>query len=186
MTAKKIMGIIILIAIGGIGLFIFILYATIKTKSTNISKYEPFNEWVGKTATLNRETILFIDKLPMYKNSTYPYVMLDSLHPMWQYAEDRKNLAEPELVEITSFPAGTTLKIEKAIQYTNGVSGSSYPMVFGTVSQSGRDYKIGYRWGSQNMNKAFANIEECWQFHQAPWQTHADTAFYALPEAHWW
>ncbi len=173
-------------AIGGVGFFIFILYATIKTKSTSLNKYEPFKEWVGKTVTLDKETVVFKEKVSMQPNNRYPYILLDKLHPQWQYVEDRKNLPEPDLVEIHVFPAGTKFAIEKAVQYTNGVSGSSYPIVFGTIGDGEEAYKIGYQWGDRNLGRSFDRIEECWQFHQAPWQAEPDTTYYALPDAHWW
>jgi len=186
MTAKKIMGIIALVFCGGIGLFIFMLYATIKTKSTNINTNKPFKEWVGQTVTLNRQTFLFEENIRMNTNGRYPYTLLDSLHPQWQYVEERKNLAEPDLVEITSFPTGTKLRIEKATQYTNGVSGSSYPTVFGTIHHNGQEYKIAYQWGTQDIGRRFDKIKESWKFHQAPWQTQQDTVHYALPDAKVW
>ncbi len=179
MTRKKIMSIAAMIT----GLFVFILYATIKTKSRSMDGYEPFKKWVGKTVVLQRETVLFEENNP---RKGYPYFLTDSLHPEWQYAQDRKNLPEPELVEIVTFPAGTKLKIEKALQFTNGVSGSSYPTVFGIIHKEGKAYKINYQWGTMDIAKFFDHIEKCWQFHQAPWQDKADTAFYALPQAEWW
>lgn len=178
------MGIVALVAVGSIGLFIFIIYATVKTKSTNLDKYEPFKEWVGQTVILNQPTALFKEKIPMHDNTRYPYMLLDSLHPNWQYAEDQKNIGDIE--EITKFPKGMMLQLEKAIQYTNGVSGSSYPTVFGTITANGNTYKVGYQWGTMNFGKSFDKIEKCWQFHQAPWQDHVDTAFYALPTAKFW
>lgn len=180
------MGIIGLVCIGGLVLFGFLLYATIKTKTTNLNKYEPFNEWIGKTVILNKQTVLFKDKMYMNGNSDYPYALLDSMHPQWQYIEERKNLSEPDLEEITTFPAGTELRLEKAIQYTNGVSGSSYPTIFGSIRYHGETHKIGYQWGTMDLGKRFDKVEKCWQFHQAPWQEKADTAFYALPTANFW
>src|SRR5690606_8807660 len=128
MSTKKIMGFIALVIIGGIALLGFIIFVTVKTKSTSINKYEPFKEWVGKTVTLNKETVLFKDKVEIYPNSSYPYMLLDNLHPKWQYVEEQKAIGD--LYEITRFPAGTRLKLEKAIQYTNGVSGFSNPTIF--------------------------------------------------------
>lgn len=175
------MGIVVLVAVIG---FVFILYATIKTKSTSLNKYEPFKEWIGQTVTLNKVTILFKDKIPMNDNSDYPYMLLDSLHPQWRYIEEQKEIGDIE--EIISFPAGTQLRFDKAIQYTNGVSGSSYPTIFGTIIYNGQNYKIGYQWGTMDIGKSFDKIEKCWQFHQAPWQTSADLNFYALPTAMFW
>lgn len=186
MTAKKIMGIAALVIIVGIIGFVFFLYATIKTKSTSLNQYEPFTEWVGKTVTLNKKTVLLKEKIPMNDNRDYPYILLDSLHPRWQYVEEQKNMTEADLEEVAIFPSGTTLKLEKAIQYTNGVSGSSYPTIFGTITANGHTYKAGYQWGTMAIGKSLDKIEKCWQFHQAPWQDKADTAFYALPTAKWW
>ncbi|MFC6098830.1 hypothetical protein [Olivibacter domesticus] len=184
MTTKKIMGIIALVIVGGIGFLIFIIYATVKTKSTNLNKYEPFKEWIGQTVLLTRETVLFEEKLRSNENSQYPYTLLDSLHPKWQYAQEQKNIGDIE--EIVKFPACTTLKLENAIQYTNGVSGSSYPTIFGTITVNGNTYKTGYQWGTMDIGKSFDKIEKCWQFNQAPWQDVQDTTFYALPTANFW
>jgi len=184
MTTKRIMGIVaigILVVVIG---FIFILYATIKTKSTSLNNYEPFKEWVGKTVTLNKETVLFKEKIRMNSNSNYPYMLLDSLHPQWRYVEEQKTIGDIE--KIIRFPVGTSLKLDKAIQYTNGVSGSSYPTIFGTITAHGMDYKVGYQWGERDVSKAFEKIEKCWFFHQAPWQDKQDTTFYALPTANFW
>lgn len=178
------MGVVLLVIIGVIGGFVFILYATIKTKSTNINRYDPFREWISKTVVLNKQTVLFKEKIMMNDNSDYPYLLLDSLHPNWQYVEDLKNIGDIE--EIVAFPAGTLLLLEKAVQYTNGVSGMSYPTVFGTITSNGNKYKIGYQWGTMDIGKRFDKIEKCWQFHQAPWQNKHDTAFYALPTANFW
>ncbi len=186
MTVKKVMGIIALVIIGSIGLFVFMLYATIKTKSTSISQYAPFEEWVGKTVTLNRETVLYKEKIPVYNNSNYPYILLDSLHPQWLYAQEQKKQPDPDLEEIQIFPAGTPLKVEKAIQYTNGVSGFSTPYLFGTINFEGNLYKTGYQWGQMSIGKSLDKIEKCWYFHQAPWQNRQDTTFYMLPTAGLW
>ena len=178
------MGIIGLVVLSAITFLVFIVYASVKTKSQSINGYEPFKEWVGKTVTLNEETTLFKDKLQMNHNRKYPYMLLDKLHPKWQYVDEQK--ATGDLEEIARFPAGTTLKFEKAIQYTNGVSGWSYPTIFGTIKTDGREYKTGYQWGEMDMGKKFDKIEKCWQFHQAPWQLEKDTGFYALPAASLW
>lgn len=184
MTAKKIMGIIALVIVGGIGLFIFFLYATIKTKSTSLNKYAPFREWVGKTVILDKEAIVFEEKVKMNPNSKYPYILLDSLHPRWEYVQNQEEIGD--ITEIKALAAGTKLVLEKAIQYTNGVSGSSYPTLFGTISDGEKEYKIGYQWGEEDIAKSHYNVEKRWKFHRAPWQATQDTTYYALPKAEWW
>ncbi|SFW54782.1 hypothetical protein SAMN02927921_02262 [Sinomicrobium oceani] len=186
MTTKKIMSIIAVLIIVGIAGFIFLLYTTIKTKSADISGYEPFKAWVGQTVRLDKETLLFEQKAGMNNHNRYPYILLDSLHPQWQHAEEAKDVEDPDLKEVMAFPAGTHLKIEKAIQYTNGVSGFSSPMLFGTINYAGQTYKTGYQWGEADISKDLNNIEKCWKFHRAPWQAQEDTSFYALPKAGIW
>ena len=185
MTISKILKIGVLIFVVGLIIFAFILFATIKTKSTSLNEYEPYKEWIGKTVTLNKETVLFIDKMYNYNND-YPYALMDSLHAQWPYIDERKNLPQSDLEEIIKYPVGTKLTLEKAIQYTNGVSGSSSPVIFGTIIYNEKSYKISYQWGERDVSKAFDKIEKCWQFHQAPWQDKRDTAFYALPIAKLW
>ncbi|MFD2556604.1 hypothetical protein [Sphingobacterium tabacisoli] len=184
MSTKKIMSIIAWVVIGVLGLFAFILYATIKTKSTGLNQYAPYNEWVGRTVTMDKETVLFKEKISMNDNAAYPYILLDSRHPQWQYVEEQKRIGDIE--EIATFHAGTELRLEKAIQYTNGVSGFSYPTVFGTIISNGKEYRVGYQWGKMDIGKSFDKVEKCWQFHQAPWQKVRDTSFYALPTAKFW
>ncbi|WP_028296969.1 hypothetical protein [Olivibacter sitiensis] len=184
MRVKKLIKVFIWLAVLAIPIFVLVLYATIKTKSTPIDKYQPYKAWVGKTVRLNRETTLFKENLTL--NSCYPFLLLDSLHPRWRYAESQLSHPEPDLVRIKTFPKGTELTFEKAVQYTNGVSGFSSPMLFGVIKDGGKVYKLGYQWGSQSISRDFDGIKESWQFHQAPWQEVKDTAYYALPVAKWW
>jgi len=183
MTTRKIMGIVTLVMVVGIGLFIFILYATIKTKSTNISSYPPFREWIDKTVTLNKETTVFEEKIKMNANSKYAYLLLDSLHPRWEYIYQQEEIGD--VTEVAVIPAGAKLTVEKAVQYTNGVSGSSSPTIFGTINNGEKVYKVGYQWGTWDMSRSFSDPEP-WHFHQAPWQMEQDTTHYALPTAAWW
>ncbi|HWL00676.1 MAG TPA: hypothetical protein VNQ55_12040 [Parapedobacter sp.] len=180
------MTIIVVAIVGGIGLFILLGYATIKTKSTGLDTYPPFSEWVGKTVTLHRQTTVFEERITAHTNGGYPYLLLDSLHPQWQYVEQRLSAADPDLVKVAVLPAGTSLTLKKALQYTNGVSGTSYPTFFGTISVDGAHYAIAYPWGERSLSRHFDGIDECWQFNAAPWQTAPDTAYYALPEARFW
>lgn len=184
MSVKKKMGIIITIGMLAMLAFGLFLYATIKTKSTPISQYAPFNQWVSKAVILDKETVLISEKVKLYPENGYPYLLLDSLHPDWPYIEERMQLGDYVLVE--RFPAGTGFQIEKAVQFTGGVSGRSTPFVFGQIRHHGKSYPTAYQWGTMDMAKFMDKVDASWHFHQAPWQPKADTAFYALPEARWW
>ncbi len=184
MSVKKTMGIIVLVGIAGMLIFGFFLYFSIKTKSTDISRLSPFSEWTGKTLTLELETVLLKEKLSLHADKSYPYLLLDSLHPEWPYIEERIQLGDYSLEK--KFPAGTKFHMGKAVQFTGGVSGYSTPFVFGTISYKGENYNVAYKWGTMDIAKYLDKVKACWQFPQAPWQSARDTAFYALPEAKWW
>ncbi|QQT27656.1 hypothetical protein [Sphingobacterium spiritivorum] len=186
MKVKKIVIILAMLAAGGIGLFIFILYATVKTKSTDISTYSPFKEWVGKTVTLKKEMFLLEQDKNQIEEPVYPYLLIDSLHPQWQYAEAQKNNSNSDIKIIGKIPVGSKLSIEKAKQYTNGVSGFSQPALLGTLKNGEKEFKISFEWGDQNISKAMDGIEASWLFQQAPWQETKDTSYYILPQAKWW
>ncbi|MFD1772217.1 hypothetical protein [Sphingobacterium suaedae] len=187
MKTKKIMGIFILVIIGGAGLFLLLLFVTTKTKSSRLDTYPPFDTWVGKTVSLTRDVVLFQEQNEAIPNSAYSYLLSDSLHPNWPSLAEGQASGSFDLQQILSFPAGTLLTLEKAIQYTNGVSGFSTPILFGHLTGSdGHVYPIYYPWGSMNMEKRFDNVDACWKFHQAPWQKAADSTFYALPDAKFW
>ena len=184
MTGKKFIRNAILMIIGAIGGLVFLIYVTVKTKATSLNQYEPFKAWIGETVVLKREAAVFKEKLRSNENGRYPCTLLDSLHPKWRYVQVSKAIGDLE--EIGKLPAGTVLKLECTIQYTNGVSGSSYPTIFGTITENGNTYKIGYQWGSREIGKCVADTDKCWPFNQAPWQAERDTTFYALQTATLW
>lgn len=175
MTAKKIIMIIASVIIVLILLFVFMLYVALKTKSTNIDKYEPFKSLIDKTVTLNTETVLFKEN-DIYNNQ-YPYTLVDNLHTRWEWFNSRmENPNVDDIKKIATLPIGTKLKIEKAIMYKTGVSGSSYPVLFGVIE--GTEYKINYQWGK----KPDFMLND-WRFNKAPWQKTQDTALYTIPDA---
>lgn len=185
MTRKKVTY-IFLFLIGGACIFCFLLYQTIKTKSADMSNHAPYKHWVGKNCRLLRQTYLFKNKNSEEENSQYAYTLIDSLHPQWQYYKDAMYNPNMDVQYIINIPAGTTISFKKAIQYTNGVSGSSHPTILGNISINNRTYNISYQWGEISQARYFDHIDECWKFHKAPWQHTQDTAWYALPEAKWW
>ncbi len=186
MPIKKVLWILLGIFVFGILVFSFIIYATIKVKSKDISKLEPFQEWVGKTVPLHQEVVVFKELISLNEDRNYPYIILDKAHPKWQYVEQQKTMAEPDLKKIDIFPVGSTFQIEKATIFTNGVSGFSTPYVFGTIRYGDKEFKVGYQWGEESISKRMDNNDKSWKFHQAPWQSEVDTIDYALPEAKGW
>ena len=175
-----------LVILGAIGLLLFILYATVKTKSTGLNSYEPFKALIGKTLVLNKETQLFIDQVTLVRDAEFPYMLMDDLHPDWAYYQECKDLPQVKIEEVLSLPKGTEFHVQKAVQYTTGVAGSSHPTLYGSIQYRGKTYQVAYRWGQRDSNKAYSKTDKYWKFHQAPWQDKPDTASYALPIAKVW
>ena len=180
------MKIVALSVIGGIAAIIFILYVTVKTKTTGLNDYEPFKSLIGKTFTLQRDTYLFDDEDSFDKIPDFPFTLVDELHPQWSYYQEGKVLPQIKITEMMALPKGVTLTVEKAVQYTSGVSGYSYPTLFGTISYRGQTYKVVYHWGERDIDKSYENTDKYWTFCQAPWQERPDTSYYALPTAKFW
>ncbi len=183
---SKVIKMLIVCLIVGIALFVLMLYGSIKTRSTNISRYAPFSTYIGQTWVLKEETHLFREDEIYVLDSKHPFTLLDRNHEQWAYFQDRVALDAPDVKAIAKVPAGATLKLDKAMQYTNGVSGFSSPTVLGILSYNGQQYAVSYRWGTLDLAKSLGKVANCWKFQQAPWQEKVDTAHYALPDAEWW
>ncbi|WP_418360823.1 hypothetical protein [Sphingobacterium detergens] len=144
MSVKKTIGIIIGIGIVAVLVFGFFLYVTIKTKSTVISQYSPYKEWMGRTVILDKETVLLTEKVKRYDDKKYPYLLLDSLHPDWPYLAERIKLGDYK--PVARFPAGVTLQIEKAVQFT-GRLGQFYAFCFRYGELYGKKLQSGLSMG---------------------------------------
>ncbi|ULT26806.1 hypothetical protein KUH03_08245 [Sphingobacterium sp. E70] len=80
------MGIIIGIGIVVVLVFGFVLYATIKTKSTVISQYSPYKEWMGRTVILDKETVLLTEKVKQFDDKNIPtccWTACTPIGPIW-------------------------------------------------------------------------------------------------------
>lgn len=184
LTGKRVLKIALLVVIGAIFLFCFMLYATVKTKSTSLSKITPFQEIINKPLTLVRDVELFVEEFP--SNDDFPNLITDRYQRNYQNLHERLTIEEPDAKFIVKIPAGQQVVFSKATMYTNGVSGSSKPCLFGTINYGGNEYKVEYQWGDQSIGRRFDKIPESWSFPLAPWQSTIDLKFYKLPIAEWW
>lgn len=183
-STKKILKVILLGGILVVGLFIFILYITVKTKSTSLNNTAPFKELIGRPLTLNTTTWLI--QVTPTRNKDFPYVLIDEGHENFQWFKDRMKSTPPEVVFVDSVPAGAGVIFEKATNYTNGVSGFSVACLFGTLTYHGKEYAIEYTWGKESISRRMEGRSNTWTFGWAPWQSKRDTHYYAIPDAQWW
>src|SRR5690606_25401064 len=122
-TAKKVIKIFIICLIVGFILFVFAIIQTVKTKSNNISKKAPYKEALGKELVTKRPIRLFMEQTPTKKE--YPYAMSDTNQTFWKSYTAMLQADEPVIKLSDSVEANAKVVFDKAVMYTNGVSGSS-------------------------------------------------------------
>lgn len=179
---KALLGVLIIGA-----LISFLIYATVKTKSTSLDQVAPFSSLIGETVVLQQDVDLLREvELKLYTHDAYPYLMTHLGHARYQQHQDRMANAPSEIELVVRIPAGTEVTFEKAVNYTNGVSGFSYPSLFGTLSHEGKQYKVDYVWGEEMIGLNMKDKEETWRFAQAAWQDKVDENYYAVPKGNVW
>lgn len=181
MTVKKVIKIFVLLFMIGVALLVLILYLMLRTKSTNLNQTAPFEQWIGRTVTLQNAVVLYRKNARLNPYGSYSLRMIDSLHPSWDEVDQQLHSEDSELQKIREIPAGTNMKVQRAVQLTTGVSGLSYPTIFGRIVYHGQPYVFRYQWGEIDGDRD--DQDNAWQFHQAPWQNEPDTAYYVLPTA---
>jgi hypothetical protein len=185
LSAKRVVKIVLICIVVGFFLFVFFLFQTCKTKSTNIGNKDPFKDLIGKELVLKRPVRLFMEKYPTRKE--FPYVMADTNLYSWQNYTAALQATEPEIKLSDSIQENSKVVFEKATQYTPGVSGFSRSKLFGTLtSTEGKTYKVEMQWGELNSSLPWKGSDKAYRFELAPWQTERDTASYYLPTAQWW
>ena len=194
-TPLKIIMVIFSIVIFVILLFILVLYLTVKTKTSDISKEQPFVTWVGKPLVLKTETFLVKEDKANYDNSKFPYLLTDATSYNYDDLVRRNQIridkSEPcDVCDITfleTFPAGTVVTFHKAVITIGGVSGSSSLIMYGTIEYNNKKYEVGYYWGRQDHSKqadtSGFGMKRYYKFSQAPWQAVIDTTSYLIKDA---
>lgn len=184
MAGKKLIKMLLAFIFGGALLFAFLLYASIKTKTKDLSKKAPFAQILNQSLTLNRKVWLLQEKYPA--NKKYPIILVDTLHPNWPWYTERLKMNQPDLKLLKEIPIGASVKFDKVTVYTNGVSGGSTIRLFGTLTAEKESFQVEYDWGKESFARRLDKIPETWSFELAPWQLQIDTQFYKIPEAQLW
>lgn len=186
MTFQKLLKIVLLVGAGLVLLFILVLYFTLKTKTADLKNVDPFKNLMNKEVVLVQPVSLFQEHNDVeIPNEDFPYVIVESKNSRYKWYMERADMgtiSSPEATFIAKLPAGTIVQFEKAANYTNGVSGNSYPYLFGTVQFKNAKYPITYQWGEEDFSLVMNKKEKSWQFSKAPWQKVQDTNHYEIPK----
>lgn len=148
-------------------LFIAWLYLLIKSKTTDVSKEQPFNDLISHKLTTKRKAIIALNP-ENSTNETYPYVL-----------EDNSNYGIDNLAIIAEIPLGTEITIHSTKLKKGGVSGTTTAYVYGNIQIKNKDYPFSYAWG----NHHWLNEEKpYWTFPLSVWQDEALKDNYFLKE----
>ncbi|CAM3461660.1 hypothetical protein [Zobellia roscoffensis] len=157
----------------GFVVFIFliagIIYLAFRTKTKDLSKQFPYNEIIDKTLTTKQPAYIaanyehFVEEHPyiIEMDTTHFYGTIDSIYTL---------------------PIGTPLKIEGANAYTKPVSGSTHPIVLGSVFVKELDttVKFEFYWGENPTYGLYEHKDNYDIYPLAPWQEGA------LPFKYFW
>ncbi|MFV0605850.1 MAG: hypothetical protein ACK5NK_08435 [Niabella sp.] len=167
---KKILLILILLGVG----FILILYITLKPNTRNIATDTPFKEIIGKELVLNKAVYIILQEKGAY--SFEPYAIFDSNYNNSQIIQHATE--KPQLLQ------GSKLHITGAKMYQSMRGGFYRPYILGTTKHPVTQKKISfeYQWGEASIDKLLNNVDDCWKFPLAPWETTAHEGWFVLPK----
>lgn len=137
--------------LAGIGLFVLLvfiglLYYTLKTKVEDVTNDPPFVNLVGKKMKLGQDAILV--------NNYEPFVYEEPL------LLDKKDSPLYEGTTIAFYvKKGDELQIRSAKNFTNGTSGATHTILFGTIitGSPSKTIPFEYYWETQTITKDAEN-----------------------------
>lgn len=145
-------------------------------KSKDVSRYTPFNRWVGKTIKTERASVLMLNEDISRVYADYVIYEQDGVHELLIEAAPEKWI----------LPAGTAVSIQKALLHdVPGVGISGY--LVGTVGVPGTDAvkKFQFRIASHTSFYDFDKGKSIryYDIVQPPWETVKDSTKYrTLPD----
>ncbi len=133
----KFLGVIVSIVIILVLLFVGLLYFTLKTKTKTVTEEAPYVSYMNTDLVLARDVILV-------KNDP-AFVFEEAL----KLVEDDVPLFDGVTQE-HFLKAGSNIQLHDAKLFTNGVSGFTQSIVFGTVATEAGEFGFEYAWGDEH------------------------------------
>jgi hypothetical protein len=153
---------IVAIVLAGAAL-VYVLYActVIRNKSGDVGTLAPYSTIVGKELALLRPMILVaLNNKGMYQEHPHHLVEESAARAEWESI-------------LGTLPAGSKLRINKAMHIKNATSGVTTSLIVGQVTfgSPAREITFEYAWGRQRENVSVPAAERWWTFPLAPWQS---------------
>ncbi len=154
MNVLKIIGVVVLLSTVA---FIGVLYLTLRTKTQIVSDQEPFSSFLNQNLSLERD-VLLVHNLEEF-----------SFEQIHKIEEKGANVYEGVTV-FKELEKGTSITFEDAKLFTNGTSGFTTCVLFGTVYLESQEIKFEYHWGDQQISLD-KNDKGYWTFSKPIWKS---------------
>ncbi len=155
---KKILLVLIIVFL----MFILMLFYTLKNKTKDVSKIQPYNTVVGKEFNLHRPVVLCKNDALDKTFEDYS-LYTDTLY----YKETIKNASEHYTLSIN-----TPIKILSAKHFNHAVSGITESYIIGSVihPKTKEVVYFEFNWAEEIKDAYVSNMKRKWYFPLAPWQ----------------
>lgn len=117
--------------------FIGLLYFTLKTKTKNVTAVEPYTAFINQKLILERDVLLVKNRDAYVFEKPFLIVEMD-------------DVLDEEITEKQLIKAGTPLTINKATLFTNGTSGGTTSVVFGSIATKNGEIEFEHVWGNEH------------------------------------
>jgi hypothetical protein len=149
-----------------VGICVILFSCGLFYSSSNKSNKSPFKENIGIPLTLNNDYLLCEN--PDFKDKNKRYFILFTNHLPHPY------------IKVDFLKKGTKIKLSKAIQSRNSLSGVVESYVLGTVYSEGLNKEVIFfkSWGELQNDFSSGKRQAYWSFEKAIWQDKVDTTKY--------
>jgi len=159
---------ILILLFGGFVLVMGVFYFALRNTKTTVTHQLPYSEYINKELVLQRAALLVknVDAFTYYE----PYLLVEENAQVYS-----------EITETYKIPAGTKLRLSKAVLLKNGVSGFTTSIVVGTiyVEKFQKEIAFEYIWGTEHVSLT-SGAKSSWTYPLALWQKEETREIYSF------
>lgn len=149
-------------------------WLALRTRTLDAGAMAPFASVVGRDLPLLREVRIVRTRAP------------DVIERPFRLIADPRQPASDDEPAPIAVPAGTVVRFDAARLVRGGVSGTTHPVLLGTLHLGDAAYPLEYSWGERRFLDAEGRVSQGpplrFLFPLAPWQQAADPTIHTFPE----
>ncbi|MEL6811488.1 MAG: hypothetical protein AAFP76_09150 [Bacteroidota bacterium] len=138
MKTSTVIKVTIAVVIVGLGLFIGLLYVAFQPKTTDVSEFPPYAQFIGQSLSLERDAMI-AQNLKEFSYETQ-FLLAEEDQPLFEGVERLYKLKKGHMITLTEVK-----------HYKNTVSGFTHSIVVGQtyIPELEGDITFEYHWGKQ-------------------------------------